>query len=608
MKQPAVSTLTASLLLAIRAGIGLLLLTPFVVTDNTVFPFVVGKALYSRALVEVVFALWAVLASVNPAFRPPRSWLLILLAAGLAWGAVAAGFGVSPQRSWWSNYERMGALVGAVHWLAFVVVAASVLRSRRELRALLCLNLVVGVGVALLAVAGYFRIDPILYGVIWERHHPRIGTVFGNSAYLGIYASVNFAIACGLLARSLAPVRAVPTTHVALRWALRLLLTLVAALQLWAVSLSGSLAAAAGLACAAAFVAVVAGLTKRARPIHKRSTLAVAAAGVLAAAVAGLVTLQAAREQGANPLLQRMSWVEGTRSFSAREPAWRAGIAAVADRPWLGWGRENFIVAFGRHAAAPPAEGHVYDRAHNELFERAVAEGLPGVAAYLGLWAFALWIVVRAAKRQADEPRERACTLFVGAALTSYFIASQMHFGTAALELQLALLLAYVVGSERAARRGRACARPAASFRRLRQAVAAGLSLGAAALAVVGLAANQAIYAAAQAYLDTPPGRADYVERAIEAFPPLAAEPRRRLFDHVANEWEGMRGRDESRAMQLLAVADGQVRAAIAAEPENWRLRWAVARMYAAVAATEPAYGAQAARHAAKATDLAPNL
>lgn len=598
--------LSASLLLAVRVGIALLLLSPFIVTDGTVFPFVVGKALYSRALIEIVFALWAVLASVNPAFRPPRSWLLILLAGGLAWGAVAASFGVSPQRSWWSNYERMGGLVDAVHWLVLVVVAASVLRERRQLRSLLGCNLIVGVGVALLAVAGYLQTDPLLYGVIWERHHPRIGTVFGNSAYLGIYASVNFAIACGLLARSFAPARAVPTRSIALRWALRLLWTLVAVLQLWAISLSGSLAAVAGLACAVAFVAVAAGLTKKARPIRKRSTWAVAAAGLVAAAVVGVVALQTAREPGANPLMQRLSWAEGARSYSAREPAWRAGIAAVADGPWLGWGRENFIVAFGRHAAEPPAEGHAYDRAHNELIERAVAEGLPGAAGYLALWAFALWVVVGAAKRQAaDEPDERAFALSVGAALTIYFVATQMHFGTAALELQLALLFAYVVRLESAARRGRARAPSAASFERL---AAAPFALGAAALAVVGLAANHATYAAAQGFLDTPPEEPHYVKRTIDAFVPLAAEPRRRLFDHVASEWEGMRDRDEASAMQLLAVADGQARAAIAAEPENWRLRWAVARMYAAAAATEPAYGSVAARHARRATDLAPNL
>ena len=51
---------------------GLLLLTPFIVDGSTVFPFVVGKALWSRSLIEVAFALWAVLALRDPAYLSTR--------------------------------------------------------------------------------------------------------------------------------------------------------------------------------------------------------------------------------------------------------------------------------------------------------------------------------------------------------------------------------------------------------------------------------------------------------------------------------------------------------------------------------------------------------
>ena len=105
------------------------MLTPFVVTKGTVFPFVVGKALWSRAVIEIVFMLWAALALLSPAFRPPRSLLLNLLAAGLVVSLLAAVFGVSVQRSMWSSYERMQGVVDLVHWFALVVVIVSVLRT-----------------------------------------------------------------------------------------------------------------------------------------------------------------------------------------------------------------------------------------------------------------------------------------------------------------------------------------------------------------------------------------------------------------------------------------------------------------------------------------------
>lgn len=594
--------------LGIRVGVVLLLLTPFIVTEHTVYPFVVGKALYSRALVEFVFGLWVVLAALNPAYRPPRSWLLILLAAGLAWAAVAAALGVSIQRSLWSSYERMAGLVDAGHWFALLVVVASVLRNQRELRRLFALNLAASAVVALLAVASHFRIDPILYGVIWERAYPRIGTVFGNSAYLGIYATVNFTIAAGFLARSLFSARSGATGP---PWALRGLLAAVVALELWALSLSGSLAAVAGLFGAGVFLAVA----LVACPGRRKMQLA---AGIVAAALvlgfgSGLALLAqaeptASADFAGNPLLQRLTVGEGARSYRLRESAWRAGIAAFADRPWLGWGQENFIVAFGRHAAAPPVDGEVHDRAHNALIERAVAEGVPGLAVHLAVWAFALYIVVRTARAQARE--DRAFALAVGAALASYFLASQFAFDAAALKLQLCLLLAFAVGLEAAvpARKPRRATGLASVAPLVRKALPVVAGLGGAAVITVGWAANHAIHSAAAAMLVVQPGERGYIEQTIAAFPPLASEPRRLLFNHVAQEWKSVVRENSAEARQLLAAADAQAQVAIAAEPENWRVRRAAARMYLAVATTEPAYRALAAEHARKAVELAPNL
>ena len=52
-------------------AIALVLLTPFVVISDTIFPFVVGTGLWSRATIEILFVLWTLLALANPSFRPP---------------------------------------------------------------------------------------------------------------------------------------------------------------------------------------------------------------------------------------------------------------------------------------------------------------------------------------------------------------------------------------------------------------------------------------------------------------------------------------------------------------------------------------------------------
>ena len=113
----------------VLAGVVLLLFTPFVVTTGTIFPFVVGKALWARTIIEIVFALWVALALTNPTYRPPRTWMLVLLAAGLAVSLLASLFGASLQRSLWSNYERMQGTIDLAHWFALAVILGSVLRS-----------------------------------------------------------------------------------------------------------------------------------------------------------------------------------------------------------------------------------------------------------------------------------------------------------------------------------------------------------------------------------------------------------------------------------------------------------------------------------------------
>jgi len=124
--------LDRALLWSARCGIALLYFTPFVITTDTVFPYIVGKALFTRGVIEIVFGMWVVLAFRRPEFRPAKSWLTILFAAFLLANVVAALTGVSFTRSFWSNYERMQGVVDLAHWFALFVVMLSVIRGRRQ--------------------------------------------------------------------------------------------------------------------------------------------------------------------------------------------------------------------------------------------------------------------------------------------------------------------------------------------------------------------------------------------------------------------------------------------------------------------------------------------
>ena len=186
----------------VLAGIGLLLLTPFVVSQGTIFPFVVGKAVWSRSVIAVVFALWAVLALANPACRPRRSWVLVALAAGLAVSLLAACFGASFQRSLWSSYERMQGVVDGAHWMALAVVLVSVLRTDGAWRRLLMASAGAGAAMACLVIARHHELAVPFYVTVPEQHLPRMSGPLGNPTYLGAYMLANLMLALGLAARA----------------------------------------------------------------------------------------------------------------------------------------------------------------------------------------------------------------------------------------------------------------------------------------------------------------------------------------------------------------------------------------------------------------------
>ena len=622
-----------ALLWSIRGGIVAVLCTPLVVTTSTVYPFVVGKALYSRAIIEVVVGLWALLLLTKPQFRPPRSWLLALLAAGLAWSLVASLFGVSFQRSMWSDYQRMAGWIDALHWFAFIVVVVSVFRNVAAMRTVLNLHLGVGLAVAssavLLALARAFELPLPMP----EREVRRIGGLLGNANYLGAYCVGNALIALGFLTSSLvdwrkrerAPAdagkrqrqgRQPVLAALGLRWTFWLLTTL---LSLWALAASGSFTSAASLGFAFLILAG-AGVWLAKTSIGRRAAIVALAVAATAGAVSigvtthfvatlptdvdSMASYRAYREDtpagGYVSNAQRLATVQ-------RVEAIEAGLVGLAARPWLGWGPENFIVVWGRAVDREAADLEIHDSAHSKIIDEGAGKGVLGVVVYLAPWAFAFFLLVRKVGRaRTDATADDGNTVFlvfVTAALGAIFAQSQTLFDSAALTLQQLLLFAFVVHAAPAV-----LPQPARLPWRLPFSLRLPLAIGCVALAGFGLATNRTIHAAASQVIGVgEPGRpAAHFERAIGLFEPLAFEPRMLLFRNLANKWDALRISDGAEARRLLLVAKHEGERALAAEPENWVLHHVLAHLYETVMKTEPEYAPLARHHRERGTALAP--
>jgi len=78
---------------------------PFIVFNNTFFPFITGKAFTFRILVEIMVGLWAILALLNAKYRPKNSLVLVLSAVFVAGIGLADIGGVKPLKRIWGNFE-----------------------------------------------------------------------------------------------------------------------------------------------------------------------------------------------------------------------------------------------------------------------------------------------------------------------------------------------------------------------------------------------------------------------------------------------------------------------------------------------------------------------
>lgn len=618
-----------TLLYAVRFGVGLLLLTPLVMAVHTAYPSSVGKAVYTRSIIEVVFVLWVLLALAVPSWRPPRSWLLVLLAAGLGVSVLSAVFGVSPLRSFWSTYIRMQGTVDLAHWLALAVVAASVFRTSYSLRVLLTFQLGVGLAVSLAAIASYQGWAVPILGVLPEQHLPRVGATLGNPTFLGAYLLVNVVLGLGFLVRSFIPAspptvqkssrhkaqqkESVQESDALAQWVGRAFYGLVVLFGLWGIGLSGSMAALAGVLAAVGVLMLLYSFLARSRRVRLAvraalgATTAVATAGVLVVFLAP--SLVPAFD---SPLLKRATnpdSIAGT--LGKRLAIWEAGVKGFADRPMLGWGEDNFVVLFGRHVTGYGTTLPASDHAHNRLIEEAATKGAAGLAVYVVIWILTFLVILRGSR--GVDSREQAFALFAGAALLGQLVQSQALFNTASSSLQYVLLLAVAIRFEGLARLPKPGWRLPGGLAAAGRHWAArgGIVLGAAALGGAGLASNQTIYSGAaalyRAEVSGPARFMDELKNAIDAFGPLANVPRMIMFENVTENWHVLRVRHRAEAMRLLRWSDVESVRAVEDEPENWMVQHALARLYRAVSMTDPEYADRAKRHFERSLELAPD-
>lgn len=411
---------------------GLALLTPLLPAGALGGPVLLKGNLW-QILTLMAGAVWLTLAAGDRRYRPNlKSPLVVAYLAWLAFLLISLPFSDNPSLSFWSSRDRVLGVMAIIHWCLWLIVLSSTLHGWRQWRPLLAGSLGVAVLSALIGLA-----EVAEYGWYW-----RMESTQGNAIYLSSYLLLHVFIALILLARSSG-------------WPRRLMYAAAGLVMAWGVVQTGTRAALIAML----FGLLMAGLGyflifAKSRRQARRWSLVLAVVAVLI--LAGGVSLRLSKQGqtwGLKHLptpIHRFIW---TDFGSDRLSLWAIGLRGWQDRPWLGYGLENYSDVLN-HYVDVERDGSLvenwYDRTHNHFLDMLLGTGLIGLLFYLAVWLAAFWTAISGLRRAASR-EDRITFWLIVPLLSAHAIAIAVAFETPSATMVVLMVMALAVSLRRSA-------------------------------------------------------------------------------------------------------------------------------------------------------------
>ena len=398
-------------------------LLPLVYTPALFFPFILGKALFFRLVINL-----AIFAFLVALIRSPGLWrnmkmrfknpIFILVSLFILSALVSTLFSVDPFRSFWGSLERMEGFITTLYFFSFLVMTVAVFDKKDWLRFLKFSLLISGI-VAFYGVLQFLGIEKFPWSFP-ARHRPDV--FLGNSGYIASYFLFTLFSSLIVFFNSIK------------RSFWYYLSGVTVASSLLMIFLAASRGVFAGLLVGA----VVLLFYLRKRILNNKRYLA----SFLIMVVLGvgfLITRSL-------PFWQSVPGINRIAEFSLDHPTVRTRIIATGvslnafkEKPLLGWGPENYKVAYNKHYDPQ----HLYysnrwfDRAHNKLLDVAVMQGSLGLIIYILLFIALLYKL----SKMADKRMAKLLSIL----FVVYFTQSLFWFDHLTSYLLLYLLIGFSI-------------------------------------------------------------------------------------------------------------------------------------------------------------------
>ena len=367
--------LSRSLRWLILIGILLIPFIALIVANSMFFPFITGKAFTFRILIEILAGLWLILMLISPEHRPKSSLLLWAVLSLLTALTISTIFSVNPDRSFWSNFERMEGLISYLHLFLFFLIAGSVLIEKKWwgvfFKAVLATSLI-------LSVYGFFQ---LLGKIQIIQGAGRVESTFGNATYLAAFLLISVFLSLFMWWRD----QNRP-------WAKFIYpaLFLVQVVMLFNTETRG-----AALGFVGGLVLMLGLIAWRGRTRPRLRLIAVITILCLVLLTSLFLVFRQSAFVNNNQVLHRLATIS-LKAGETRFAIWQMALEGFKERPIFGWGPENFIAVFDKFYD-PQLHGaeEWFDRAHNIFLDWLVNTGIIGFLIYLSVYAVMLYYIWR---------------------------------------------------------------------------------------------------------------------------------------------------------------------------------------------------------------------
>jgi O-antigen ligase/tetratricopeptide (TPR) repeat protein len=352
-------------------------LTPFIITQQLLYPFFVPKALFFRSVILLGLPFYAYLIITNPTYRPSfKNPLTISLVIFLIVNIIAGIFGVNPGRSFWGNYERMG---GNYHliFLTFLYFYILLFAGAKEKWLAILLNILVWVG-ALTSIYAIFEKLGMTPWVPDDSLPLRMSSIFGNPIFFASFLIIPLFLSIFFYFQSEGQKR---------YWYLA-----AAFVQTVGIILSGTRGALVGLILGL----IIAGIYYIWAEKKYRLPV-IGSIGIVVAIFIALAIFSSGNAQSS--VLSRLTKFNDSNS-KARLIQWGMALKGFKANPILGVGPENYYVIsntyFNRELYS--YDYSWFDKPHNYLLEVLTTTGIFGLLSYLAIFGFGIWGVFKSVK------------------------------------------------------------------------------------------------------------------------------------------------------------------------------------------------------------------